>query len=101
MFKTQNLLATNDLERTLSSELSPNPASAGLPATLVLNTESSMEALLTLTDASGRQCYRQVLDIAPGENFLEIPTAALESGLYVVSLQNEKGVILKRLAVTE
>ncbi|HNG89367.1 MAG TPA: T9SS type A sorting domain-containing protein [Saprospiraceae bacterium] len=101
VFKTQNLLATNDLERTLSSELSPNPASAGLPATLVLNTESSMEALLTLTDASGRQCYRQVLDIAPGENFLEIPTAALESGLYVVSLQNEKGVILKRLAVTE
>lgn len=101
IFKTQNLLATNDLERTLSSELAPNPVMAGLPATLVLTTEESMDAMLTLTDAAGRQCFRRVLEIVPGENLLEIPTASLESGLYLVSLQNDKGVILKRLAVTE
>lgn len=101
VFKTQNLLATNDLERALSSELSPNPVSAGLPATLTLSTEEYMDALLTLTDAAGRQCFRQILNIAPGENLLEIPTSTLNAGLYLVSLQNEKGVILKRLAVTE
>ncbi len=101
VFKTQNLLATNDLERTLSSELSPNPVAAGLPATLTLSTEEYMDALLTLTDAAGRQCFRQILNIAPGENRLEIPTSNLSTGLYIVSLQNEKGVILKRLAVTE
>lgn len=101
VFKTQNLLATNDLERTLSSELAPNPVIAGLPATLTLNSEESMDALLLLTDASGRQCYREVLNITPGENLLEVPTNTLSAGLYILTLQNEKGAILKRLAVSE
>lgn len=101
VFKTQNLLATNDLERTLSSELAPNPVPAGLPATLTLNSEENMDALLLLTDASGRQCYRQVLNITPGENLLEVPTNTLSAGLYILTLQNEKGAILKRLAVSE
>ena len=101
VFKTQNLLATNDLERTLSSDLSPNPVVPGQPAVLTLSPEESMDALLTLTDAAGRQCYSQMLRLAPGENQLEIPTDALHAGLYIVTLQNEKGAILKRLAVSE
>jgi hypothetical protein len=101
IFKTQNLLATNDLERTLSGELSPNPVLAGRPATLTLSSEENMDALLTLTDAAGRQCYSQILNITPGENLLEIPTSTLGAGLYLVTLQNEKGAILKRLAVKE
>jgi len=101
VFKTQNLLASNDLERTLSSELSPNPVMSGASALLTLSTEEYMDALLTVTDAAGRQSFRQILRISPGENQLEIPTEALSAGLYVVMLQNEKGVILKRLAVGE
>ena len=83
------------------AELSPNPVAAGFPAKLLLTSDENMEAVLSITDASGRLCQRQALSLSFGENILEIPTAALEAGLYTLSLQNEKGTILKRLAVTQ
>jgi Secretion system C-terminal sorting domain len=101
VFMTQNLTATNDLERSLYFELSPNPAIIGQPSWFTLNTEESMQARLTLTDATGRICYNQLIEISPGENKLEVPTNTLSSGFYFVNLQNKKGSIQKRLVVTE
>ncbi len=101
VFKTKNFSATNDLESVVLAELSPNPVAAGFPAKLLLTSDENMEAVLSITDASGRLCQRQALSLSFGENILEIPTAALEAGLYTLSLQNEKGTILKRLAVTQ
>jgi hypothetical protein len=101
VFMTQNLTATNDLERSLYFELSPNPAIIGQPSWFTLNTEESMQARLTLTDATGRVCYNQLIEISPGENKLEVPTNTLSSGFYFVNLQNKKGSIQKRLVVTE
>jgi hypothetical protein len=101
VFKTKNFSATNDLESSLLAELSPNPVAAGYPAKLLLTSDENMEASLTITDASGRQCQRRNLTLSFGENLLDIPTDALQAGLYTITLQNEKGAIIKRLAVTE
>ncbi|MBC7777612.1 MAG: T9SS type A sorting domain-containing protein [Phycisphaerae bacterium] len=101
IFKTKNFSATNDLESAVLAELSPNPVAAGLPAKLLLTSDENMEAALTITDAAGRQCQRQTVKLSFGENLLEIPTDGLQAGLYILSLQNEKGTILKRLAVTQ
>ncbi|MFN0215647.1 MAG: zinc-dependent metalloprotease [Saprospiraceae bacterium] len=100
IFKTKNFSATNDLESVLFAELSPNPVAAGSPAKLQLTSDENMEAALTITDASGRQCQRQSINLSFGENLLEIPTDDLQAGFYILSLQNEKGMILKRFAVT-
>lgn len=100
IFKTKNFSATNDLESSVTSELTPNPVRSGAVAKLLLSSDHSMEALLTITDASGRECQRQAVTVSYGENILDIPTEGLQSGLYIVSLQNEKGAIVKRLAVT-
>ena len=100
VFKTKNFSATNDLESVVFAELSPNPVAPGFPAKLLLTSDENMEASLTITDASGRQCQRQTVNLSFGENILEIPTDGLQAGLYTLSLQNEKGTILKRLAVT-
>lgn len=101
VFKTKNFSATNDLESTVLAELSPNPVSAGLPAKLALTSDENMEAVLSVTDASGRQCLKQNIKVSYGENLIEVPTDGLQSGLYILSLQNEKGTILKRMAVVE
>ncbi|MFN0037143.1 MAG: T9SS type A sorting domain-containing protein, partial [Saprospiraceae bacterium] len=101
IFKTKNFSATNDLESTVLADLSPNPVAAGLPAKLLLTSDENMEAALSVTDATGRQCLRQAVKLSFGENLVDIPTDALQAGLYIVTLQNEKGTILKRLAVTE
>jgi hypothetical protein len=100
VFKTKNFSATNDLESAVLAELSPNPTTAGNPAKLLLTSDENMEAALTITDASGRQCQRQTVNLSFGENILEIPTDALQAGFYILCIQNEKGTILKRLAVT-
>ncbi len=101
IFKTKNFSATNDLESTVLAELSPNPVASGFPAKLLLNSDENMEAMLSITDAAGRLCLRQELKLSFGESIVEIPTDALQAGLYILSLQNEKGTILKRLAVTQ
>jgi hypothetical protein len=100
VFKTKNFAATNDLESTVLLELSPNPVVSGIAAKLILTADENMEAVLSVTDASGRQCQRRNVNLSFGENVLEIPTETLQAGIYILSLQNEKGTILKKLAVT-
>ncbi|HOY08166.1 MAG TPA: zinc-dependent metalloprotease [Saprospiraceae bacterium] len=101
LLKTRNISATNELERSVTADLSPNPVAGGQPAMLSVSSDESMDAKLVVTDAAGRICRQQEVRIYPGDNRLDIETASLEAGIYIISLQNEKGMLLKRLAVTE
>lgn len=100
-FVTKNLSATNELERSILAELSPNPVIAGLPAYLTVDSDEAMDATLNVTDAAGRLCQSQNFRLNLGENRIEIPTGQLSAGIYTLALRNEKGTLLKRLAVTE
>lgn len=101
VLRTQNLSATNDLERAAVIQLAPNPVMAGAPAKMSVLSDQVMELSATVSDAAGRICYRQVFKVFNGANDLEIPTAQLSAGAYMVLLQNEKGATVKRLAVVE
>lgn len=101
VFRTKNFAATNELEQILNVELTPNPVVAGTPALLQLTAEDNMDAQISITDAAGRTCFMEHHRVQPGENLIEIPTDRLNAGIYFVLLQNEKGVVLKRMAVTE
>jgi hypothetical protein len=101
VFQTANLVATNELERTAVAELSPNPVFAGAPATLFIATDDVQDAALLILDPAGRTVYRQAVRLTDGENRLALPTELLRAGVYVVALQNEKGVITKRLSIVE
>jgi hypothetical protein len=100
VFTTKNLLSTNELENVLQAELTPNPVLSGLPASLSLNTESAMDAQLTVSETSGRVCVSQQIKLEAGENNLHIPTEKLPAGLYIVTVQNELGSLTKRLAIS-
>ncbi|MBK8967862.1 MAG: T9SS type A sorting domain-containing protein [Lewinellaceae bacterium] len=101
IFRTQNLSATNELERSAIIQLAPNPVLAGMPATLNIESEAAMDLSVSLSDAAGRVCYQNRHRLSTGQNQLEITTTNLGPGLYTVLLQNEKGTIVKRLAVVE
>lgn len=101
IFKTKNLSATNDLEQIVVAELSPNPVAAGIPAILSVTSDEYMDAVLSVSDASGRLCVTREVRLTPGENRLDIATDGLSAGFYVVTMRNEKGALVKRLAVTE
>ncbi len=101
VFRTKNLTATNELERVILAELSPNPVPGGFPARLDITSDESMEVALLVTDAAGRVCQSQTLRLSTGDNSIEIPTDHLNAGFYVVSVHNEKGSFTKRFVVTE
>jgi hypothetical protein len=100
-FRTQNLSATNDLERSTVITLTPNPVVSGIPALLRIDSEQTMDLAVTLCDAAGRVCYQQRYRVFAGDNQFEVPTTHLSAGMYSVMLQNEKGATVKRLAVVE
>jgi hypothetical protein len=101
VFRTANATATNELERVLQADLSPNPVSMGASAKLLLNADQNLDAFLTITDAAGRRCYEQSYVIPSGENLIDVPTENLNAGLYFITLQNAQGIIQKRLAITQ
>ncbi len=101
VFRTRNLSATSELENVLAADLTPNPVGGGQSATLLLITEESSEAQLQVTDMAGRLCQQQSIRLSAGENNLEIPTSSLQAGLYMVTLRNLKGAIIRRLVVAE
>ncbi|HRI62467.1 MAG TPA: T9SS type A sorting domain-containing protein, partial [Saprospiraceae bacterium] len=82
------------------ADLSPNPVAGWLPAVLSVTSDENLEAVLSVTDAAGRLCTIQDIRLSPGENRLDIATDGLSAGFYVVTLRNEKGALVKRLAVT-
>lgn len=100
-FTTTNLSSTNDLDRAILAELSPNPVIAGMPAYLTVTSDETMSATLNVTDAAGRLCHTESLRLVTGENRIEIATGQLSTGIYMLTLRNEKGSLMKRLAVTE
>ncbi len=100
-FHTQNLSATNDLERSAVITLTPNPVVAGSPALLRIDSEQTMDLAVALCDAAGRICHQQRYRVFAGENQIEVPTADLSAGMYTVLLQNDKGATVKRLVVVE
>jgi hypothetical protein len=48
---------------------------------------------------SGRSVYSEVLQFRTGANQFDIPAEGFSNGMYLVSLQDESGVITKKLVV--
>ena len=100
-FRTQNLSATNELERQVAITLKPNPTSLGQPAQFIVQLESALDIVLTIHDAAGRLCWQQDVRLYPGENTLSLPVDRLATGVYSVAMRNELGIIIRRLVVGE
>jgi hypothetical protein len=101
IFRTSDLSATNELARSASIALTPNPVTAGSALSLSVEAARNFDAKLSITDAAGKTLHTQSVQIFAGENQLPVETGALPAGLYFLNVWNEKGVIVKRFVVTE
>ena len=78
-----NLLANRAAQATAIATLHPNPATE--QATLTFAVPARAAAILTLTDALGRQVWQAPL--APGQTTATVPLAGQPAGLYLVQLK--------------
>jgi hypothetical protein len=79
--------------------LYPNPVSAPQEVRLSFKGERNAEATLLVTDVSGRVMMQQVVNLIQGTNELTIPAERLPDGMYTVSLQDNSGVISRKMIV--
>ena len=92
--------ALNDLNNKPAQafQLSPNPTSAGSRVSFTV--AQAGQRLVMVTDATGRTIFEQKIDVKAGENYFDIPAAALKmKGAYQVSLKNGQEVSSQVLSV--
>ncbi len=98
-FQTGEVTNVKTIESINNFKVFPNPIDRGQSIILQATAESFTSTQVMVTDASGKQIISQAWDIGTGNNNLEIETSNLESGIYIVSIVTEEGVINRRIAV--
>jgi hypothetical protein len=90
----------NSMKIAAVSALYPNPAST--KATIDLSTERDMENVsIRVYNSLGVVVSDKKMDLAKGKTNVAIDAAALESGLYFVSIGNGNNRIVKKLIITK
>lgn len=70
------------------SELFPNPTNSN--TVLNISLTEGVDLDLKVFDISGRQVYNTTLNLSNGNNLVDIPTSTLVSGVYTITLVEEK-----------
>jgi hypothetical protein len=68
----------------------PNPTFSN--STLTFSVANSTEGTCTIIDMNGKLLYMVAIELTAGENMIEIPSQSFESGIYLVQLNNNKGL---------
>lgn len=76
----------------------PNPTASG-NATVIYDFSNSTNAVLSVSDLTGNVVHTEIVSSATGLNAYTFSTAALKTGLYVVSLNANGGVLQQKLMV--
>lgn len=66
--------------------ISPNPVQAGQPVLLTINSNETMQAMLTITSVNGTNISNRRIGLARGTNSITIGTNGLSRGLFIVSI---------------
>jgi len=88
-----------DQQADFALKLKPNPTQKGNEVTLTFHNIQAGKALIQVTDLVGTPIIRQIRDAKEGENEMNLSTAGLKSGLYIVRLVLNGKVATKKLVV--
>jgi len=77
--------------------VSPNPLSVGQELNIRLKSEKSTDALVKVTDITGKAVYSQQHTLNSGANNLQVETLGFTSGIYLVKIESELGSIYKKV----
>ncbi len=92
--------STEEIEiEGLDVTLYPNPASDLF--TLKINSDRNLDARLTMASIDGRIINRQEVRLLARDNFINVPTAHLDSGFYLVHLQSGDRVLTRKVLLQQ
>ena len=96
----QWVVSTNDIKELDSWKINPNPANRNSVATLELNSLLTFTADIIVSDITGKTVLvKNSIAIQDGAQTIEISTANLNAGMYLVQLRTETGIATQKLVI--
>lgn len=99
-FKTgESVTSTENLEAVEELTIFPNPSSANQDLKVQFTTDKSEEVNIIIFDISGRKVFENEMISKNGGNRVNIPSKYLEKGIYVLTLQTERGSSSRKVVI--
>ena len=100
-FVSGTLNATNEIAGVSSFDVSPNPLSKTQPLNLNLTTETAFDAQVKLYNIAGQLIKTEKHSFNVGFSTQAMSVSDLSTGLYMLSIESEKGVLNKKVVITQ
>ncbi len=98
-FTTSDVVSVDAPDFVSAVHILPNPMTRGMQAQVYVQSDRSFEAEVALWSLSGERLFASREVIWAGEQVLSLPTADLASGIYLVVLTSEEGVLSRKLVI--
>ncbi len=82
-------------------QIMPNPIKSNEDLTLTFSSKKAMDAQISIIDIHGKSLSKKQATIPSGEHQMQLETGNLNAGIYIVSLQYKKGILTKKLIITD
>lgn len=99
-FETGELTAVAEIESISSVNVLPNPSRRGQEVQMVVNASESLDLTVQVNALSGQQLQQFQWQVTPGVNQRTINADVLPAGIYLLSMQSQRGVMTRKLVVS-
>ena len=100
-FKTGLLNATHEIVGVSSFDISPNPLSKSQVLELNLAIETAFDAQVTLYNMTGQVLKTEKRHFEAGILNQSLSISDLNNGIYILSLESERGILNKKLVIKD
>jgi hypothetical protein len=100
-FLSLDITATNELEKTYSVQLTPNPVASGRDLQLYITSDRTEAVQWSVYNLNGQLIASAPMQVYEGDQRVDIPTTACAAGTYRFVLQNERGLVSHAFVVFE
>ena len=98
-FKTGTLNAVNEIEGVTHFSVSPNPLSKSQLLSLQMTTETDFDANVKLFNSIGQLIKTERRHFSTGVSAQEMSVSDVANGIYILTIESEKGVLNKRIVI--
>ena len=90
---------THDISGVSSFDISPNPLSNSQPLQLSITAEKALNAQVKLFNIAGKLIKTEQIHFEAGFNSQNMSVSELYSGIYILTLESENGIVYKKVIV--